>query len=115
ERAADDARAVREAAGAYESLVRLYTRVGLWPKAVAALQRQVELTADQQVVRDLRWRMAEIQERELGAGDQAVDALEAILAVVPDDEAALAALDRLHQAQGRYDALQDILRRRAEL
>src|SRR5205814_7043526 len=115
ERGAEHPDVVREAAAAYQALVRLYSRVGLWQKAVAALQHQTNLTHDRALVRDLRWRTAEILERELGGGDPAVQALESILADVPDDEDALAALDRLHQAQGRYEPLQDILRRRAEL
>ena len=115
ERGMDNPEVHREAAEAYESLARLYSRVGLWPKTVVALAREAELSSDPQVLRDLRWRMGEIYERELGSVDQAVEAYESILASLPEDEEALAALDRLHQAHGNWEPLQDILRRRAEL
>jgi tetratricopeptide (TPR) repeat protein len=115
ERGLDHPEVLRAASEAYEALVRLYSRVGLWHKTVSALQHEIDLTSDAGAARDLRWRMGEIYERELGNVDQAVAAYEAILAPVPDDEAALAALDRLYQAHGRYEPLQDVLRRRAEL
>ncbi len=106
---------VREACASYEALVRLYGRVGLWQKAVTALQRQIELTADPAALRELRWRLGEIHERELNQVDQALEAYESILAAAPKDAAALAALDRMLSAYGRYEALQEVLGRRAEL
>jgi tetratricopeptide (TPR) repeat protein len=115
ERGLDNPEVTREAGEAYEALARLYSRVGLWPKVVAALYREAELSSDPNVLRGLRWRIGEIQERELGAVEQAVEAYESILAALPEDEEALAALDRLHQAHGNWEPLQDILRRRADL
>ncbi len=115
ERGFDHPDVAREACLAHESLARLYGRVGLWQKAVGALGRQIELLADARAARPVRWRMFEIYERELGLVDQAALALEAILAADAADEEALASLDKLHQAHGHFEDLQEVLGRRAEL
>jgi golgin subfamily B member 1 len=115
ERGFDHPEVIREAGQAYEALARLYSRVGMWHKAVAALQHEIDHAPDGKTARDLRWRLAQIQEREMGADSVAVEAYEAILSAMPEDAEALAALDRLHQSHGRFEPLQDILRRRAEL
>ena len=109
----DRADAVHERIGAYEALVRLYSRVGLWAKVVESLQHQADLTRDRGKARDLRLRIATVYEKELGQAERAVDAYEALLAQIPDDPEALAALDRLHEAHGHFDDLQVILGRRA--
>ncbi|MEO8213433.1 MAG: tetratricopeptide repeat protein, partial [Myxococcales bacterium] len=100
---------------ACEALVRLYGRVGLWAKAVDALQRETELTSDAGQVRALRLRIADILERELGQGERAIESFAAMHAANPDDEEAMAALDRLYEAHGRWDDLQAILERRTKL
>lgn len=115
QRGYDNKEVIREACEAYESLVRLYSKVGMWPKAVSALQHESELYADVRQVRQIRGRIAEIYERELGQIDHAIQAYEAILASAPDDEEALAALERLHEAHGRWEPLQEVLGRRADL
>jgi tetratricopeptide (TPR) repeat protein len=100
---------------AQEALGRLYSRVGLWAKAVESLQKQAELTPDRQRARALRLEVATVYEKELSQPDRAGEAYEAILAEIPDDQEALAALDRLNEAHGRADEQQEILRRRAAL
>jgi tetratricopeptide (TPR) repeat protein len=114
ERGTDHSEVVRESCDALESLSRLYARLGMWPKAVEALDRQIELGPEENRLRSLRWRIGEIRERELGQPEEAISAYEAILETAPQDAEALAALDRLLDAQGRYEPLQEILRRRAE-
>lgn len=115
ERGADHGDVVDETVDAYEALARLYGKVGLYAKVVDTLQREVELVADTSKARDLRLRVAQIYEKELGLADRAVEAYEAVLSLRDDDDEALTALDRLHEAHGRFDALQDVLARRAEL
>ncbi|HVU52805.1 MAG TPA: tetratricopeptide repeat protein, partial [Polyangia bacterium] len=56
-----------------------------------------------------------VYEEELGQADRAIEAYEAILTHAPDDAEALSALDRLHEAHGRFDDLQETLGRRAGL
>ncbi len=104
-----------EARAGYSALARLYGRVGMAQKAAAALQRELELTGEGEDAREARWRLAEIYERELSLPARAVDMYEDILKRAPRDAEALAALDRLQQAMGRFEALTEVLRRRAEI
>ncbi len=113
ERGAAEPPSVQDTLGAQEALGRLYSRVGLWVKVVENLQSQADLTSDQQRARTLRLEVAAVYERELALPDRAIEAYEAVLAEIPQDTEALAALDRLTEAHGRWDDLQDILRRRA--
>ena len=102
-----------ELLGAHEALTRLYSRVGLWSKVVESLQRQAELTTDRQRARTLRMEVASVYEKELAGPERAIDAYEAILAEMPEDEEALAALDRLDETHGRFEDLAEILGKRA--
>jgi tetratricopeptide (TPR) repeat protein len=104
---------VEEMLAAHEALTRLYSRVGLWAKVVESLQSRADLTADKAKARELRLDVAAVYEKELALPDRAVEAYEAVLAEIPDDTKALEALDRLHEASGRFDELQEILQRRA--
>jgi tetratricopeptide (TPR) repeat protein len=104
-----------EARAGYASLARLYGRVGMAQKAASALQRELELTGEGEDARGARWHLAEIYERELSLPARAVDMYEDILKRAPQDAEALAALDRLQQAMGRFEALAEVLRRRAEI
>jgi tetratricopeptide (TPR) repeat protein len=114
ERAADAPGVGQEATlDALEALERLYSKVGLWAKVVESLQRHADLTSDAKAARALRLRVALVFEKELGQSDRASEAYEAVLAQEPDDAEALAALDRLHEAAGRFDDLQETLGRRA--
>jgi tetratricopeptide (TPR) repeat protein len=105
----------QEARAGHAALARLYGRVGMAQKAAAALQRELELTGDAEDAREARWRLAEIYERELSLPARAVEIYEDILKRAPHDAETLAALDRLQQAMGRFEALADVLERRAEI
>jgi tetratricopeptide (TPR) repeat protein len=115
EAAEDGGGAADAAPEAFEALERLYSRVGLWARVVESLQRHADLVTDADQARALRLRVAHVYEKELGQADRAIDAYEAILAQSPDDAETLAALDRLHEAHGRFDDLQETLGRRAGL
>ncbi len=115
EAAASDELARNETIYACESLARLYGRVGMWNKVIESLQRQAELVVEPAVVRAIRLRIAEVFERELGQSDRAVEAFEAVRDADPSNTEALAALERLYEALGRWDELQTTLARRAEL
>jgi tetratricopeptide (TPR) repeat protein len=112
---AGDAAALDGVLDAYDALERMYSRVGLWAKVVESLQRHAELVTNADKARALRLRVAHVFEKELGQADRAIDAYEAILVGSPDDPETLAALDRLHEAHGRFDDLQETLGRRASL
>ncbi len=70
---------------------------------------------DRDQARALRIEVATVYERELTQPDRAIDAYEAVLAEMPEDAQALEALDRLHESTGRYDDLQEVLKKRAAL
>ncbi len=106
---------VAEARVGYAALARLLGKVGLAQKAAAALQRELELAGDDQGAREARGNLAEIYERELALPAKAIEVLEAILAKSPGDAAALAALDRLHNSAGHFEALADVLERRIRI
>jgi tetratricopeptide (TPR) repeat protein len=104
---------IAEMIDAHEALARLYSRVGLWGKVVDSLKRQAELTTDKQRARALRLQIAGVYEKELAVPERATESYEAILASDPDDEEALAALDRLNEVHSRFEDLQEILEKRA--
>ena len=105
----------QEARAGWAALARLYGRVGMAQKAAAALQRELDLTSEGQEAREARWRLAQIYEHELALPGRAVEMYEDILERIPHDAAALAELDRLHQAMGHFETLAEVLRRRAEI
>src|SRR4029079_6056160 len=98
---------------AHEALARLYSRVGLWGKVVDSLKRQADLNPDPQKARALRLQVASVYEKELAVPERATEAYEAILASAPDDEEALAALERRNEVHSRFEDLQEILEKRA--
>jgi len=105
---------VAEARAGYAALARLLGKVGMAQKAAAALQRELELAGDGEGAREARGNLAEIYERELALPGKAIEVYEAILAKSPEDNAALAALDRLHTAAGHFEALAEVLDRRIQ-
>jgi tetratricopeptide (TPR) repeat protein len=115
ERGTAEPPSTEETLAAHQALGRLYSRVGLWNKVVQTLQSQAELVGDRDKARALRIEVANVYERELALPDRAIDAYEAVLAEIPEDAQALEALDRLHESSGRYDDLQEILKKRAAL
>jgi tetratricopeptide (TPR) repeat protein len=115
EAAEDGAAGTSEVFEAFGALERLYSRVGMWAKVVDSLQRHAEVVTDPDRARELRLRVAHVYEKELGQSDRAIDAYEAILTHASEDAETLAALDRLHEAHGRFDDLQETLGKRAAL
>lgn len=112
ERGADDPTVMEETRRALDALARLYAQVERWPKVVEVLSRAAEITSDPQRLRELHLRLAEIAERQLVSPAQAIASYEAVLAVAPDDDQALAALERLLEAQSRWEDLDAVLARR---
>ncbi|HLK91956.1 MAG TPA: tetratricopeptide repeat protein [Polyangia bacterium] len=108
-----DVAPVEETLAAHEVLARLYSRVGLWAKVVDNLRARADLISDKDKARALRLEVAAVYEKELGLPDRAIEAYESVLAEIPDDAQALEALDRLQEAGGHFDDLQEILQRRA--
>jgi tetratricopeptide (TPR) repeat protein len=120
----------RAAISAYERLIQvddvddpaplsqleaLLTMVGDWEGLVALYKRKVERAYDA-VERAELWRRAgSVLDDLIGDTERAIRAYVSALEEVPEDEQSLAALDELYQGTEDYQALADVLRRRAEL
>src|SRR5262249_47330119 len=102
-------------ASALDALERLYASGSSWRDQLGILKRRVDLSHQARERRDLYWRMAEIQERELGVAAEAIDSYLAILDELPDDLQALHALGRLYEAAGRWADLREVLIRELTL
>lgn len=100
---------------AAERLIALAHRRGAWDFAAAELSRGAEAADDPLVAAGLWARIAEIHDAQRGDLPGAVQAWQRVLQVLPEDEDALAALDRLLTGEGRVEELVEILERRAEL
>ncbi|MDX2020519.1 MAG: hypothetical protein SF187_09775 [Deltaproteobacteria bacterium] len=95
-----------------DNLARLYGRVNLWQKAALATQRSLDLEADSAERKRLALALATIYEKELAQPAKAADTFKAMLDERPGDPDALAALERLCEALGRYEELSSVLEQR---
>lgn len=100
---------------AAERLIGLAHRRGAWDFAAAELSRGAESADDPLVAAGLWARIAEIHDARRSDLPAAVEAWQRVLQVLPEDEDALSALDRLLTGEGRVEELVEILERRAQL
>jgi tetratricopeptide (TPR) repeat protein len=99
---------------AARALERIYISAGEHAKLAEMLRVQVKLEQSGPVRRELFGRLGDLCQRVLGDNDGAIAAWKARIEENPDDEQALAALDRLYEATERYRDLVSILERRRE-
>ncbi len=108
----DDPRDLR----ALDALEKLHQAQGQWPELTDVLKRRLELVDPAyETRRDLMWRIAQLQERELGDSGEAIAGYHAILDERPDDLPALDALARLYEAGNRPADLLEVLELRLQL
>lgn len=93
--------------GALVSLQRLYERTNAWEELVDVLRRREGLTDSPLEQRDLVMHIAELEERQLGRIDDAIDTYGDVIARHGNDPEALGALTRLHRATERWQDLFD--------
>src|SRR6185312_10806610 len=98
-----------------QRLAELYSAVGRWSKVIETLQKVSETAEGSNEARQALHSIAKIYESELELPERAIDSFAQLVATWPDDAEAWAALDRLYQAQARWNDLADVLRRRAAL
>ena len=108
----DDAARMAQLRRVLDDLARLYGRVNLWTKAANATQRSLDLEAAPVARKGLALALARIYEKELAQSARAADAYSALLEDHPGDPDALAALERLCEALGRYEQLASVLEQR---
>ncbi|MDB4968610.1 MAG: repeat-containing protein, partial [Myxococcales bacterium] len=108
----DDAADLR----ALDALEKLHLAQGQWPELTDVLRRRLELTVPSDADRrDLMWRIAQLNERELDDAGEAIAGYHAILDERPEDMPALDALARLYEGGNRPADLLEILERRQAL
>jgi tetratricopeptide (TPR) repeat protein len=100
--------------GLVDQLERLGAELGAWERVADTLSARSGGAVDAEVGMDLLGRLARIAEGQLADEARAVDAHRRRLQIVPDDEASLAALDRLYTKSASWTELADVLERRAQ-
>ncbi len=99
---------------AARALERIYISGNENAKLAEMLRVQVKLVQEGQVRRELFGRLGELCQNTLGDNDGAIAAWKARVEENPDDEQALAALDRLYELTERYRDLVSVMERRRE-
>ncbi|MEZ4402162.1 MAG: tetratricopeptide repeat protein [Kofleriaceae bacterium] len=95
-------------ADAEQAIEALSEAMSDWPALLASFRRQRD-RASGPARRALLGKMAQVEEERLADLDAAALTHQQVLAEFPDDAAALAALARLHEARGDWDALGSVL------
>ncbi len=98
-----------------ETLMRVSEAVDGWSQVVVLFREAAEKHVGTVLGRDLYVRVAEIEGRFLGNVQNAVTALENVLASNPGDVAVLEALERTWRSAGRWPEVLATLRRRLEV
>lgn len=99
---------------ALDALEELYTRVESWEDLAEVYRRKAMALFDLDEKKTRLHQLAELCADKLGDRFAAVEAYNEILDIDDVDQKALAALERLHAEAGDYEALYDVLARRAD-
>ncbi len=95
-------------------LERIYVNGGEHAKLAEMLRIQVKLEQDGALRAEILGRLGELCQNVLGDNDGRIAAWKARVEENPDDQQALAALDRLYELTERYRELVSVLERRRE-
>lgn len=99
-----------------EELERIAEQTGAWEEVAGFYAGALDSAQDDpEVQRQLLLRVASIMDEHLAAVETAEDAYLRVLEMEPQDEQALAALDRIYTAGQRWPELAEVLRREIEL
>ena len=96
-----------------QGLGDLYCKIARWSKVIEVLGRIGQVAEGTPEAREALRRIAEIYRTELELPDRATTSYQQLIKHWPDDREAYLALDQLHESHGDWQALSDILRRRA--
>jgi tetratricopeptide (TPR) repeat protein len=112
----DQLERLADGVGVLDDVAALYAAAAdFLPEGYEALAEDVPRVDDPHDARALLARLAHIHEEQLDDVAAAGGAWRAVLAAEPDDAEALAALERLYEAAGEWEALREVLAREAEL
>ncbi len=113
DRAIDRYRVVLEAEPdhpeALAALDRLYEATEQWEPLAAVLERSVPVAESPEDILRLQFRLGQLLQHRLAQPDRAVEAYREILAVEPDHEEAIAALEQIFDAGVRTEEVAEIL------
>jgi tetratricopeptide (TPR) repeat protein len=97
---------------ALDELLRLARATHQWDGYVTTMVEAANNAREPSVKRDVLLRLASVFETDLGELQRAEEVLGQILEEHPQDGAALAFLDRIHDKQGNFEQLAEVLRKR---
>jgi tetratricopeptide (TPR) repeat protein len=100
---------------ALDALADLYTRTDAWVDLLETHQKQAAISKDEEEVKALRYRIAELYEHSLGDTERAIETLETILDGDAGERHALLTLDRLYEGLERFDDLARNIERQLKL
>jgi len=100
---------------AINALERLYRRTQAWDRLVDVLAKKALVIEDPDAAIRLRIQVGELWEDRLGDNERAVAAFKEVLAVDPQNLAALKALDSLYQKTGNMEAYLENLEHQLEV
>jgi tetratricopeptide (TPR) repeat protein len=98
-----------------DALERLYEASSNWPDLVDIKRRRVLVTPYEEQRLDIQRSIAQVLENQLNDPMEAIEVWRGILAEVPDDSAAVSALDHLYTKESMFSELLDNLRLQKEL
>ncbi len=113
--AAPEAAVGAAAAEALDALEKLARKGERWADLAAILEKKARRAGDAAVVARHRRERADVLSQKVGDVDAAIRELEAVLAADPGDRAALRAIEKLYEKQGRAEDSLRAIERLAEL
>ncbi|MCL2447765.1 MAG: protein kinase, partial [Polyangiaceae bacterium] len=102
-------------AAALRGLDRVYNRTGKYRELIENLERQAKVASTPRQKINVYERMATLYEEEFLDHARAAECIEAVLAIDPGNEAALAKLPNHYRALHRWEQLEELYGRRAAL
>ncbi len=96
---------------ALAALERIYLGKQEYEALLDVYRRKLDLTVNADEQTQIRFKIGQLYEEEVGDDAKAMEAYSAVLAAVGDDVQALRALDRLYQKNEKWDELHDAIAR----
>jgi golgin subfamily B member 1 len=100
---------------AVDALERLYLAKQMYAELLAIYDKKLSLGGDGALRKEIRYKVGQLYEEEMGDDDKAVVAYQAILDESGEEREALAALDRIHQKRSQWKELAAIVVRELAL
>ncbi len=93
---------------ALSSLENIYQRQEAWPELIQVLENKCEAIHEPDQVVELRYKIAQLWENQVGSPERAVDAYNVVRSIEPTHSPSLEALERLYRHLERWFELQEV-------